>query len=95
MSPDSLVAESGLPRHEAERLLAKVTGLDRATIAMTEMIDLHSAGEFRALAERRRGGEPLQYLEGTVQFGPLELAIDARALVPRPETEQRCLLGAY
>ena len=40
------------------------------------------------LAERRTAGEPLQYLEGRVQFGPLELAIDRRALIPRPETER-------
>ncbi len=44
-------------------------------------------GSYEDLAVRRLAGEPLQYLEGTVQFGPLELAIDERALVPRPETE--------
>ena len=88
ISPGSLVAESELPGHEAERLLSKVTGLDRVRLAMTTIIDGDSANEFRALAQRRRAGEPLQYIEGTAQFGPLELAIDSRALVPRPETEQ-------
>jgi release factor glutamine methyltransferase len=37
---------------------------------------------------RRLAGEPLQYLEGTMPFGPIEVAVDRRALVPRPETEQ-------
>jgi release factor glutamine methyltransferase len=32
-------------------------------------------------------GEPLQYIEGTAAFGPLELEVDPRVLIPRPETE--------
>ena len=43
---------------------------------------------FRRLVKRRLVGEPLQYLEGTAQFGPIELEVDRRVLVPRPETEQ-------
>lgn len=39
------------------------------------------------LVERRLAGEPLQYIEGTTQFGPLELVVDDRVLIPRPETE--------
>ncbi len=41
-----------------------------------------------ALAERRAGGEPLQYVLGTWAFRTLELAVDRRVLIPRPETEQ-------
>jgi release factor glutamine methyltransferase len=36
---------------------------------------------------RRLGGEPLQYIEGNAPFGPLNLLVDQRVLVPRPETE--------
>jgi len=43
---------------------------------------------FDGLVARRLAGEPLQYLEGTVDFGPLTLKIDERALIPRPETER-------
>ena len=32
-------------------------------------------------------GEPLQYLEGTAAFGPWDLHVDPRVLIPRPETE--------
>jgi release factor glutamine methyltransferase len=39
------------------------------------------------LVARRLGGEPLQYIEGTAPFGPLDLLVDERVLVPRPETE--------
>ena len=42
---------------------------------------------FEAFVSRRNEGEPLQYIEGTVQFGPIEIALDRRALIPRPETE--------
>lgn len=39
------------------------------------------------LVARRLGGEPLQYIEGSAPFGPLDLLVDDRVLVPRPETE--------
>jgi release factor glutamine methyltransferase len=42
----------------------------------------------RAMAERRAGGEPLQYVLGHWPFRTLDLVVDRRALVPRPETEQ-------
>ena len=41
-----------------------------------------------ALADRRAAGEPLQYVLGTWAFRHLELAVDRRVLIPRPETEQ-------
>jgi release factor glutamine methyltransferase len=44
-------------------------------------------GSLEELITRRLNGEPLQYIEGTAQFGPLELLVDPRVLVPRPETE--------
>jgi len=46
------------------------------------------AARTRALAHRRAAGEPLQYVLGTWQFRSLELAVDRRVLIPRPETEQ-------
>ncbi len=83
-----LLTETGVPPYEAERLLAVATGLSRR--------ELHAGGEVLADAEhryqelirQRRTGVPLQHLEGTVQFGPIELHSDGRALVPRPETER-------
>ena len=42
---------------------------------------------FRALVRRRGGREPLQYLVGSAAFRELELSVDRRVLVPRPETE--------
>ena len=60
-----------LPDHELARLEA-VAGPDTP---------------LARLVERRMNGEPLQYIEGTAAFGPLELQVDERVLIPRPETE--------
>lgn len=40
------------------------------------------------MLERRAGGEPLQYVLGSWAFRHLELMVDRRVLIPRPETEQ-------
>jgi release factor glutamine methyltransferase len=78
---------TGLSDHEARRLLQLVTGLDPAGVGLLTALDDDQSRRFRELAERRLAGEPLQYLEGTVQFGPVEVSVDRRALIPRPETE--------
>jgi release factor glutamine methyltransferase len=65
------LSEMSLPAHELKRLRA---------VAGTE-------AELHALVERRLAGEPLQYLEGTAAFGPWDLHVDSRVLIPRPETE--------
>jgi release factor glutamine methyltransferase len=41
-----------------------------------------------ALADRRESGEPLQYVLGRWPFRTVELRVDSRVLIPRPETEQ-------
>jgi release factor glutamine methyltransferase len=82
-----LLSSTHLPRHETERLLVAATERPRAGILDGTPLTAEEAGRFQELAARRQSGEPLQYLEGTVEFGPVELLVDERALIPRPETE--------
>lgn len=77
---------SDIPQHEQERLLL-AAGMDRAGLVAGNHIPPDVDERFRQLMAKRKAGVPLQYLEGTVQFGPIELAADARALIPRSETE--------
>jgi len=77
-------------RVEAERLLSLALGISRADLQLSLESEL-SAEDARTLAEavrRRLAGEPLQHIEGHVEFRDLVLSADPRAFVPRPETEQ-------
>lgn len=78
------------PRLEAERLVAHALGIDRAELARTgtESLEPAEARRLARAAGRRLAGEPLQHIEGTVQFRELVFAADPRALIPRPETEE-------
>jgi release factor glutamine methyltransferase len=82
-----LLFRPGVPLHEAERLLAVVTGRSRRELLPGEEVGDQEAHRYLELVRQRLAGVPLQHLEGTVQFGPVELLTDRRALVPRPETE--------
>jgi len=74
---------------EGRWILAHALGVP-ATELVTHLDDDASArlDDVRHMVDRRRGGEPLQYVLGTWAFRTLELSVDRRVLVPRPETEQ-------
>ena len=73
------------PRVDAELLVAHTLGLKRSEV----YADARRAvpDTFQVLLERRRRREPLAYVLGEWGFRRLTLKTDARALVPRPETE--------
>lgn len=75
---------------EARWIVAEVLGLRRAPLAMRldEAVPEPSVQAARSMAARRVAGEPLQHVIGTWSFRTLEVLVDGRALVPRPETEQ-------
>ena len=81
-------------RLDAELLLAWVLGLSRLELYLQYDRPLSSEerDRFRPLLRRRADREPLQYILGSGSFRELDLAIDTRALIPRPETEE--LVGA-
>lgn len=78
------------PRVEAERLLALVTGVSRGQLQLSlgSPLTAVEAGRLAEAVRRRLTGEPLQHIEGNVEFRGVLLAADSRAFVPRPETEQ-------
>jgi release factor glutamine methyltransferase len=77
------------PRLDAELLLAEATGSDRAAIAVGADDPVHPAAarRFGAMVRRRIQREPVAYILGRKGFRRLELAVDRRALIARPETE--------
>jgi release factor glutamine methyltransferase len=82
-------------RLDAELLLGHVVRVDRATlIAIPDApVGADHAALFRTLLARRATGEPVAYIRGIKEFYGLALAVDARALIPRPETELLVELG--
>ncbi len=82
-------AAAGVPRLDAELLLAAAAGLTRgAVIAHDERrLSASAAVRFREHCARRAAGEPLAYIEGRREFWSLDLRVGPAVLVPRPETE--------
>lgn len=85
------------PRVDAELLVADVLGVSRSELyASDRSLGFEELGRLRELVGRRRAREPLAYVLGEWGFRRLVLAVDRRALVPRPETEvvvERCLVN--
>lgn len=77
------------PRLDAELLLGQVLGVDRGRLVMEPERSLEpgQARAFQQLVLRRREREPIAYILGRKGFRHIELAVDPRVLVPRPETE--------
>jgi release factor glutamine methyltransferase len=80
---------AGLERLDAQLLLGHVIGRDRAWLLAhdDEPLPALQQAQFDALVTRRREGEPVAYLLGEKEFHGLALQVDARVLVPRPDTE--------
>ncbi|MBI5168480.1 MAG: peptide chain release factor N(5)-glutamine methyltransferase [Candidatus Eisenbacteria bacterium] len=77
------------PRSDAEELRSRVLGTGRGALRLLAARELTAAqGEtFERWLTRREAGEPVQYITGRAAFRDLDLAVDSRVLVPRPETE--------
>jgi release factor glutamine methyltransferase len=82
-------AGCGTPRLDAEVLLAAAMGVDRAVLIADPGRGLEpgEARAFQDFARRRVQREPVAYILGRKGFRRLELAVDPRVLIPRPETE--------
>lgn len=77
------------PSVEARWLLERVSGYEAAELVASES-EPATARAHEHLADmvaRRAAGEPLQYVLGAWSFRGLDLFVDPRVLIPRPETE--------
>ncbi len=88
----SAAAGLGLARLDAQLLLLHALGRapeERAWLLAHDTDPLQDAArlEFIRFCERRASGEPLAYISGHKDFFGLDLKVDPRVLVPRPETE--------
>ncbi len=88
-SIDDLIRHSQLPRAEARRLLASLTGQPLTWFMAhgDDPADPDIATRFQTLAERRRSGEPLAYLLGQQEFYGRPFAVSPAVLIPRADTE--------
>ena len=77
------------PRLDAELLLAEVLDSDRAALVTESAAELggDETERFAALVARREAREPVAYILGRKPFRHLELHVDPRVLIPRPDTE--------
>jgi release factor glutamine methyltransferase len=83
------LAAAGFAASDADELLSRLLGVGRGALksmqarelapALAELLDAQLA--------RREAGEPVQYITGRAAFRHLDLMVDRRVLVPRPETE--------
>ena len=87
----SRFTERGLatPRLDAEVLIGHVLTLPRIQLYVQSDRPLlaDELAAIRELIKRRQAGESVAYLVGKKEFWKLEFAVDARVLVPRPDTE--------
>jgi len=77
------------PELDAELLVADTLGVDRAALVADRELAV-PPGSARLIGERvrrRLEREPVAYILGRKGFRRIELAVDRRVLVPRPETE--------
>jgi release factor glutamine methyltransferase len=77
------------PRLDAELLLADALRVERSTFVIDPQagVPAHAARLMGEHVRRRAAREPVAYIVGHKGFRQLDLAVDSRVLVPRPETE--------
>lgn len=75
--------------NEARWMCQEAGGLDSIEWAtsLDDAVTERAVARVDAMTARRRAGEPLQYVLGSWAFRTVELMVDRRVLIPRPETE--------
>jgi release factor glutamine methyltransferase len=75
---------------DARWIAEEASGYSRAELVLRldEPVTARCGAHVARMVERRLAGEPLQYVLGRWGFRALDLMVDSRVLIPRPETEQ-------
>ncbi len=84
--------DSGIPKRTLSRLLAHRTGISEAAVLAERERTLSKeveVGLIKDLADLE-AGKPEAYVFGDIPFLDWDFLIDARAMIPRPETEALC-----
>lgn len=72
---------------EKDWILCEVLGVKRGELAMLRTISLNEYKKVRDVCERRRSGEPLDYITGKSYFYGQTIFVNKNVLIPRMETE--------
>ena len=77
------------PGVSARRIVEECSGAEGAELALVlgDLVTERGMAAFDRRLARRLAGEPIQYVVGRWGFRSLDLFVDARVLIPRPETE--------
>ncbi len=98
LRPSTRWRRSGVdePRLDAELLLGEAMGCERAALIADSGAEVPPAAgrRFGEMVRRRLRREPVAYILGRKGFRDLELTVDRRVLIPRPETELLVELAA-
>lgn len=85
-------AAGGLPDSaiSARRIVEQAAGFEPTEFALglDQPATVRGVAQFDSMVKRRLLGEPLQYVVGNWGFRTLDLCVDRRVLIPRPETEE-------
>lgn len=78
------------PAGSARRIVEEATGFQPMELSLNlrHKASVRGVAKLDAMVARRLKGEPLQYVVGSWGFRTLDLAVDKRVLIPRPETEE-------
>jgi release factor glutamine methyltransferase len=84
-----LAAVSADPRIDARRIVEQAGGIEPSQFLsmLDDLVTTRQMAAYDRMIERRLTGEPLQYVVGSWSFRHLDLYLDRRVLIPRPETE--------
>ncbi len=86
---DRLASVSERPDIDARRIIETAAGFEPAEFlaGLDQLVTNRAIASYDQMIDRRLQGEPLQYVVGSWSFRYLDLMVDRRVLIPRPETE--------